>query len=107
MFDLLNFLKTSFVKTQSFTSFVSDDLHQHLTIPIPDSLRKDFDLHVESCRVGLRKPNPRIYELTAQKLGLLPEECVYVDELARHCRGAEIAGMKSVKVRGFESGELG
>jgi FMN phosphatase YigB (HAD superfamily) len=34
-------------------------------------------------------------------LGLQPEECVYIDELARHCRGAEIAGMKSIQVGVF------
>jgi putative hydrolase of the HAD superfamily len=54
---------------------------------------------VLSCAVGLRKPDPRIYELAARNLGVEPEECLFVgdganDELA----GAERAGMRAVLI---------
>jgi putative hydrolase of the HAD superfamily len=56
-----------------------------------------LDTVVLSCSVGLSKPDPRIYLLAAERLGVAPEECLFVgdganDELA----GAERVGMKSV-----------
>ena len=56
-----------------------------------------LDAVVLSCAVGLSKPDPRIYELACERLGVEPEECLFVgdganDELA----GAERVGMKSV-----------
>ncbi|KAI6171668.1 Bifunctional epoxide hydrolase 2 [Aphelenchoides besseyi] len=65
---------------------------------IGPNLSGQVDLIVESCRLRMRKPNPRIYEHTARELKLQTDECVYVDQLARNCRGAEIAGMKSIQV---------
>jgi putative hydrolase of the HAD superfamily len=54
---------------------------------------------VLSCAVGLRKPDPRIYELACERLAVQPEECLFVgdganDELA----GAERVGMRAVCV---------
>jgi len=56
-----------------------------------------FDTEVFSCSVGLRKPDPRIYRLALDELGLEPAEAVFVgdganDELA----GAERVGMTAV-----------
>ncbi|KAH7713902.1 acyl-CoA dehydrogenase family member 10 [Aphelenchoides avenae] len=48
-----------------------------------------FDVIVESCRVGLRKPDPEIYKLTAEKLGVKAEECIFLDDLIKNCEGAE------------------
>ncbi|KAI6195601.1 hypothetical protein M3Y94_01006400 [Aphelenchoides besseyi] len=65
---------------------------------IGPNLSGQVDLVVESCRVRMRKPNPRIYEYAAREFQLQTGECLYVDQLARNCRGAEIAGMKSIQV---------
>ena len=56
-----------------------------------------FDDVVFSCAVGLRKPDPRIYRLACERLGVEPKDCLFVgdganDELA----GAERVGMKAV-----------
>src|SRR5579884_2777459 len=40
-----------------------------------------FDVVVDSSVVGLRKPDPAIYELTCSRLGLRPDECIFVDDL--------------------------
>ena len=58
-----------------------------------------FDATVFSCSVGLRKPDPRIYRLAFEELGVEPEEAIFVgdganDELA----GAERVGMRAVLV---------
>jgi putative hydrolase of the HAD superfamily len=61
------------------------------------TLAAHFDDVVLSCTVGLRKPDPAIYLLSCERLGVDPEECLFVgdganDELA----GAERVGMKAV-----------
>jgi putative hydrolase of the HAD superfamily len=58
-----------------------------------------FDSTVFSCAVGLRKPDPRIYRLALDELGVEPEEAVFVgdganDELA----GAERVGMEAILI---------
>jgi epoxide hydrolase-like predicted phosphatase len=55
-----------------------------------------FDAVVISGEVGLRKPEPEIYALAAERLGARPEECVFVDDLAPNVRGAVAAGMVGV-----------
>jgi epoxide hydrolase-like predicted phosphatase len=55
-----------------------------------------FDAVVISGEVGLRKPEPEIYRLAADRLGLAPEECVFVDDLAPNVRGAVRVGMVGV-----------
>ncbi|CAD5213330.1 unnamed protein product [Bursaphelenchus xylophilus] len=61
----------------------------------PTEVNDVFDVVVESCREGVRKPNHRTYEITAFRLGVFPHECIYIDDLMRNCRGAELVGMKS------------
>ncbi len=55
-----------------------------------------FDAVVLSSEVRLVKPDPRIYELMATQLGLLPEECVMIDDVAANIEGAKMAGMQGV-----------
>lgn len=52
-----------------------------------------FDTVVLSGEVGVTKPSREAYELAAQRLGLLPEECVMIDDLPVNISGAERAGM--------------
>lgn len=55
-----------------------------------------FDVVVISGEVGMRKPEARIFHLTAQRLGLAPQACVFVDDLAPNVRGAAAVGMVGV-----------
>ena len=55
-----------------------------------------FDEVVLSSEEGITKPNPMVFERTAQRLGLLPEECVMIDDHQENCIGAEAVGMKSI-----------
>jgi FMN phosphatase YigB (HAD superfamily) len=54
------------------------------------------DVVVISGDVGMAKPGREIYELTADRLGLPPGECVFVDDLIGNVRGAVAAGMVGV-----------
>jgi len=62
-----------------------------------------FDAVVISGEVGLRKPEPEIFLITAQRLGLPPQQCVFVDDLAVNVRGAAKVGMVGVHHTSVES----
>lgn len=61
-----------------------------------------FDGVIISGEVGLNKPDAAIYELGAERLGLPPSECVFVDDLRENCQGAEAVGMTAVLHRGAD-----
>lgn len=55
-----------------------------------------FDVVVISGEVGMRKPDPGIFQLTAERLGVEPAACVFVDDTPGHLRGAQDVGMTTV-----------
>jgi putative hydrolase of the HAD superfamily len=59
-----------------------------------------FDDVVNSARVGMAKPDPRIFALAAERLGVKPEECVFVDDLERNIVAAREAGMYGIHYLG-------
>lgn len=62
-------------------------------------LREYCDIVVVSGDLGVHKPNPEIFELTAQRLGLKCEECVYVgDHPVNDIQGALSAGMSAIRM---------
>jgi putative hydrolase of the HAD superfamily len=61
-----------------------------------------FETVVDSGFVGVRKPEPRIYEITIERIGLPGEACLFVDDLAHNCDGAREAGMTAVNFRDNE-----
>jgi epoxide hydrolase-like predicted phosphatase len=62
-----------------------------------------FDGVVISGDVGLHKPQPEIFLLGAERTGVAPEDCVFVDDLRENCEGAEAVGMTAVLHRGAET----
>jgi putative hydrolase of the HAD superfamily len=67
-----------------------------------DEIRELFDVVVISAEVGLHKPQPEIYLLAAERLGVDPKDCVFVDDLRENCTGAEAVGMTAVLHRNVE-----
>ena len=61
-----------------------------------------FDAIVISGEVGLRKPEPDIYRYAADAVGLVPAECVFVDDMKPNIEGAEAVGMRGVHHIGYE-----
>lgn len=61
-----------------------------------EEIRALFDEVVISAEVGLHKPQPEIFLLAAERLGVAPENCVFVDDLRENCAGAEAVGMTAV-----------
>lgn len=61
-------------------------------------LREHFDVFVESALVGLRKPDPRIYELVCRELGVAPAHAAFLDDIGRNLKTARALGMSTIKV---------
>jgi putative hydrolase of the HAD superfamily len=57
-----------------------------------------FDVIIESSQVGVRKPDPAIYELVCEKLGVEPHEAVFLDDLGINLKPARALGMTTIKV---------
>ena len=62
------------------------------------ALRGFFDVFVESIAVGLRKPDPRIYELVCRDLAVAPSDAVFLDDIGSNLKTARALGMTTIKV---------
>jgi len=72
------------------------------------ALREYFDVYVESSVVGLRKPDPRIYEHACRELGVAPADAVFLDDIGSNLKAARALGMTTLKVEDADTalGEL-
>ncbi|MBI3785056.1 MAG: HAD family phosphatase [Deltaproteobacteria bacterium] len=61
-------------------------------------LRPHFDVFVESSVVGLRKPDPRIYELACEQLAVVPVDAIFLDDIGMNLKAARALGMTTIKV---------
>ncbi|MBR0707801.1 HAD-IA family hydrolase [Bradyrhizobium liaoningense] len=57
-----------------------------------------FDHVIESAKIGLRKPDPRIYRLMVETLKVDPKACIYLDDLGVNLKPAREMGMTTIKV---------
>ena len=57
-----------------------------------------FDHVIESAKIGLRKPDPRIYQMMTEALGVKPDHCIYLDDLGVNLKPAREMGMITIKV---------
>ena len=90
MLDLIRALRQAGLRTALLSnSWGSDDYPRHL---FPDL----FDVVVISAEVGMRKPEERIFRHTAALLGLEPEECVFIDDVAANIAAGEAIGLIGV-----------
>jgi len=63
-----------------------------------DVIMERFDVIVESSKVGVRKPEPRFYEIACGMLAVSPAECVFLDDLGVNLKPAAAMGMRTIKV---------
>lgn len=59
-----------------------------------------FDHVIESSKAGIRKPDPRIYQMMCDALSVDPSRCIYLDDLGINCKPAAVLGMAAIKVAG-------
>jgi putative hydrolase of the HAD superfamily len=74
-----------------------------------ESIMARFDHVIESSKAGVRKPDPRIYLMMCELLGVEPSQCIYLDDLGINCKPAATLGMRAIKVTSGEQAlkELG
>lgn len=58
----------------------------------------NFDHIIESSKAGVRKPEPRIYEMMCEALGVMPTACAFLDDLGVNLKPAKAMGMRTIKV---------
>jgi epoxide hydrolase-like predicted phosphatase len=75
-------------------NWVTHDAYDEMMQP----LREEFHVFVESCKVGLRKPDPRIYALACERMGTSPEAAVFLDDIGGNLKAAKALGMTTIKV---------
>jgi putative hydrolase of the HAD superfamily len=57
-----------------------------------------FDTIIESSKAGIRKPNPKIYEIACEEMGIQPNDAVFLDDLGINLKPARALGMTTIKV---------
>lgn len=63
-----------------------------------EDIFNQFDHLIESSKVGVRKPDPKIYEMMCEAIDVAPEDCVYLDDLGINLKPARAMGMTTIKV---------
>lgn len=61
-----------------------------------------FEVVIESSKAGVRKPDPRIYQMMCEQLSVDPADCIYLDDLGINCKPAAMLGMRAIKVGGVD-----
>ncbi|MDX6603959.1 MAG: putative hydrolase of the superfamily [Solirubrobacterales bacterium] len=93
MIELMRELKADGLRMAMLTNNVREwEPRWRAMLPVDEI----FETIVDSAFVGARKPEPRIYELTVERLALPPGACLLVDDLAVNCEGARDAGLHAV-----------
>lgn len=68
----------------------------------PGLLEQYFDPVVESAQIGWAKPEAQAYEITAERLGVRLDECVFIDDRPEYVEGAIAVGMKAIVYQNLE-----
>lgn len=85
---------------QRFCTALLSNATIHLdTLLAQHDLTSLFDVVVNSARVGLRKPDPAIFELTLDSMSLAPTQCLFIDDKERNTKAAEALGLQSIVFR--------
>jgi putative hydrolase of the HAD superfamily len=67
-----------------------------------EAIMARFDYVIESSKAGVRKPDPRIYQMMCAALNVEPAQCIYLDDLGINCKPAAALGMAAIKVTSGE-----
>ena len=98
MVDFLLLLKKNF-KLGCITNNIQNDKNDRINhLNDASKVMEIFDHIIESSKVGLRKPDPKIYYMSCDALGVNPKECIYLDDLGINLKPAKKIGMTTIKV---------
>ena len=92
--EAIESLKTLGIKTVALTNnFKSTRVENQANV-----IRSMFDITLESSELGLRKPNPKIYQLASERANVNMKECVFLDDIGANLKPAFKLGMKTIRV---------
>ncbi|KAF8387169.1 acds-10, partial [Pristionchus pacificus] len=97
MITAVKILKSEGLKVGLITNNAFLD-RSHARETIPKDFNKLFDVVVESCREGVRKPDAPIYKKAIDRLRVPANRCIFLDDLGVNCKTASGMGMKAIKV---------
>ncbi|XP_048676886.2 acyl-CoA dehydrogenase family member 10 isoform X2 [Caretta caretta] len=80
------------------TAVLSNNFYLHSGVSFLPLDRNQFDVVIESCREGICKPDPRIYTLCLERLGVQPKESIFLDDIGQNLKAAAQLGINTVKV---------
>jgi putative hydrolase of the HAD superfamily len=102
MIELVRKLREQGLRTALLTNNVRE-WEPHWRAKLPE-IEEVFEVVVDSAFVGMRKPEPGIYELTLERMGggLEPGDCLFVDDLEVNCEAARELGMRTVRFESIE-----
>ena len=94
------------IKTRFKTGCISNNMPQDTARAVVTSrsiysreIMELFDEVIESSKIGIRKPDPRIYLMMCERLNVRPDACVYIDDLGGNLKPARAMGMTTIKVQ--------
>ncbi|NWH75952.1 HYES hydrolase, partial [Piaya cayana] len=97
-------LRSNGFKTCVLTNNCVDDSPRRLfTATLVNMLRRHFDLVIESCRLGVQKPDPKIYTYALDALQVKPPEVILLDDVKENLNPAQEMGMATILVRDTET----
>ena len=100
MIEALRRIKGSGLKTGCITNNVpanTSNTKEGRTLYARE-IMENFHHLIESSKIGIRKPDPRIYEMMCEALGAEPAKCIYLDDLGINLKPARAMGMATIKV---------
>ncbi|CCD67873.1 Acyl-CoA dehydrogenase family member 11 [Caenorhabditis elegans] len=97
MVELIKSLRLAGYRTILITNNFYTD-RARLLPTVPSQVGLLFDDVLESCRLGLRKPDTKIYELALERSKLHPSDCVFLDDLGSNLKSAKEMGITTIKV---------
>ena len=98
MVALLDRVKAAGYATACLTNNVVSDQTPADRVAMIEPIMQRFDAVVESSKVGVRKPEPRFYEIACELLDVHPAQCVFLDDLGINLKPAAAMGMTTIKV---------
>ena len=100
--ELLEYIKTlrDQYKTALLTNIGSNGVERYIPRQVLD---EHFDVVVESAKIGFAKPEARAYEITAERIGVRLDECIFIDDREEYIEGATHVGMKALLYEDFAS----
>ena len=85
-------------RTACLTNNIGVDIRPPEMVREAEAIMELFDVVVESSKVGVRKPEPRFYEMACEMLDVAPDESVFLDDLGINLKPARAMGMRTIKV---------